>query len=276
MLYQTSKVLLLATVFFATMIDSTARSQEQNLRAVKRDLQGHGIIIQNLIDNRHNIHRTVDQGNDGVIHTKTWSDQEQVTDWIQEHVAQMLERVENNQQVRPWDPLFVALFENKDSILTNVTNMANGVSVALAGITYCGRSLVELHAQVVSTFIDEGRAEVRKSHAVPAICSTVEGDLEIPEKEQEEIGGAAETTSGEETTGGSDTTNGEGSGGDQDIAVGEKSVGDSDVSLPEESGGVPDTTPGKDDVNSLLDGSSASMTMSVVVPLFVFVFAMVV
>ena len=133
MLHQLSKTSLLLAGILAAMTDSIAHSKM--LRAVERELQGHGVIIQNLIDSRNDIRQTIVQGDDGVVRTRMWSDQAQVTNWIQQHVAQMLQRVEDNQLVRPWDPLFVALFKNKDEILTNVTDTVNGVSVELEGIT---------------------------------------------------------------------------------------------------------------------------------------------
>ena len=245
------------------MANSVADSQK--LRAVERELQGHGMmmgqhgmIIMNLIHNRRDIRRTVDQGEDGVVHTKTWSDRVQVTNWIQQHVAQMLQRVENNQLIRPWDPLFVALFENKDEILTNATNTVNGVSVELEGITYCGRSLAETHAQVVSAFIELGHAEVSQAHAVPAICSTPQGDLEIPKVEIEEIEGVSDSTAGEESGGDPEAPSEEETGGDPETPseeetggglntiAGKETGGDSETTPDEEFGGDPETTSGNE------------------------------
>lgn len=124
-------------------------------------------IIQNLIDNRKDINRTIDKDpTTDLIHTETWSERQEVTDWIQQHVIQMVERFEDDQMIRSWDPLFVALFENKDDIIWSLTNTTKGVSVDSEGMTPCGTSLAWAHAQVVSAFVNRGRAEVREPHEV--------------------------------------------------------------------------------------------------------------
>jgi hypothetical protein len=124
-------------------------------------------IIQDLIDARHHIKRTVANNSNGV-ETMTTSDKPEVSEWIFEHVTQMMARVESGRRVRQWDDVFVELFDKADEIQTSMkkTDSGDGVIVDMQGTTKCGISLAQAHAKIVSSFIDGGREEVHKGHSV--------------------------------------------------------------------------------------------------------------
>jgi len=127
--------------------------------------------IQNLVNNRDKIARDVST-NGNLITTQTTSTDATVAGWLQEHVAFMKSRVEANQQVRAWDPFFVALFEHRNEWDGVLTNLDSGVKVDLSASTECGQDLIEGHTALVSRFISVGQAEVQASHDVPSTCST--------------------------------------------------------------------------------------------------------
>jgi hypothetical protein len=131
--------------------------------------QTHQDIIQNLVQNRGSIERTVTLTELGVEAT-TWSTDPVIAGWIQTHVAQMKERVETNNVIRQRDPLFVAVFENREFLRTDVTNQTDGVFVVQTGETDCAIDIIQAHAQVVSRFLQYGPNEVRLNHDVPEIC----------------------------------------------------------------------------------------------------------
>jgi len=126
--------------------------------------------IHKLLENRDQIHRTVNMTNTGA-HTHTHSKNPQVSGWIQDHVAHMIALVQQDGgRIRCWDPLFAALFDHKDSITAVPTYTEEGVTVSLNGGTPCGVKLVQKHALVLSSFVERGHEEVIREHGVPEVC----------------------------------------------------------------------------------------------------------
>eukprot|EP00961_Rhodomonas_salina_P138418 1861812-Rhodomonas_salina.1 len=114
--------------------------------------------IQKLMQNRAQISRDVEQTEAGVL-THTYSSNPEVAGWIQKHVAEMKARVEENRVIRAGDPLFVAVFDNAADLDFQYTDVADGVRVTETGKTECAVDLVHAHAQVVSSFIQNGPTE---------------------------------------------------------------------------------------------------------------------
>jgi len=128
-------------------------------------------LIHNLFDHREQIERSVNVTEAGA-ETYTGSDDPEVSQWIQAHVAQMIALVGSDEgMIREWDPLFSAIFEHKDALTATLTSVDDkGVHVTLEGTTPCGKSLAHLHAKVVSNFIKRGYPEMHESHEVPTEC----------------------------------------------------------------------------------------------------------
>ena len=127
-------------------------------------------IIQNLLNNRLNITRVVTESN-GIFHAETTSENPLIADWIQVHVASMMQHLATDQRIRQWDPIFVEMFDKRSEILSKVTNIPGGVQADLSGVTVCGQSLAEAHVKLVSAFLSVGRSEVQKVHATPSECA---------------------------------------------------------------------------------------------------------
>lgn len=132
---------------------------------------GGGIMpaIHNLVSRRDDIERTVTDTTNGVT-TYTWSEDPQVEEWIKTHAATMTALVHDGGRIRAWDPLFRALFDHRDDITVELENTDKGVRAALEGSTPCARSLIDMHADVISDFIELGWDEIHESHGVPAGC----------------------------------------------------------------------------------------------------------
>jgi hypothetical protein len=134
---------------------------------------GDRATIQNLIDNRQHIHRTVEKTPDG-IQTHTWSHEKQVSEWIAQHVHSMKDRMEEGKRIRQRDPLFVAAFDHAHLIDDFVVEEEdNGVKVTETSRDPCTVDILHSHSDVVSGFIEHGRYEVRRNHPVPSSCPAV-------------------------------------------------------------------------------------------------------
>ena len=154
--------------------------------------------IHNLVDNRHDIQRIVNMTDDG-ISTTTWSENEKVSAWIKQHVAEKSALLESSGRIRQWDDLFVKVFDMRDSHTTEYHERDDGMGVVVEqyGINKCAIGLVQAHAKVVSAFIREGYDEVHKNHDVPTVCEEKDDvqwnqwNLEVEEGEvnNQDVGG---------------------------------------------------------------------------------------
>lgn len=119
-----------------------------------------------LLDNRAKIRRTITRTAKGA-ETITESDDPEVAAGIQTHVAAMHARVKQGRGIHMRDPLFREVFRHADKISMEITDTDKGVRVVEASDDPYVASLIQAHADVVSQFIANGHAEVRKNHAVP-------------------------------------------------------------------------------------------------------------
>ncbi|CAB9498448.1 expressed unknown protein [Seminavis robusta] len=134
-------------------------------------------VIHNLVNNRKDIQRNVTNTDTGAI-TYTWSSAANnnplVSGWLKQHVASMVELVQEfdngGMMIRGWDPLFRAVFDHSTQVSASVEEFDQGVKTTLTGNTPCAKSLVQMHAAVVSSFISRGWDEVHEPHDVPDAC----------------------------------------------------------------------------------------------------------
>ncbi len=127
--------------------------------------QDHQIIFY-LLEHRNEIKRKVVKTANG-IETLTESQNPEVTAKIQTHVAAMYKRVENVQPIHMRDPLFRALFSNAKKIKMEMKLTPHGIQVMESSNDPFTVKLIQAHADVVSLFLKNGFAEVRKNHPVP-------------------------------------------------------------------------------------------------------------
>jgi uncharacterized protein len=120
-----------------------------------------------LLANGDKIKREVKELENGV-ETLTESDDPKVAAKIQQHVAAMYSRVEDVRPIHMRDPLFREIFRNADKIAMKHEKTDKGVRVVETSDDPYVAKLIQEHAKVVSLFVKNGHAEVRKNHAPPA------------------------------------------------------------------------------------------------------------
>lgn len=129
-------------------------------------------VFHFLLEHHDAIRRDVKLREDGV-ETLTESDDPEISAKIQEHVAAMQSRMKEGRGLRFWDPVFVALFDNYQSIEMAVENTKNGVRVVETSKHPFSVRLIQAHAVVVTKFVERGFDEAHESHAVPDEADTL-------------------------------------------------------------------------------------------------------
>lgn len=127
-------------------------------------------VIHKLVAHREEITRTLTDDDSMSLNLKatTVSNNPNVSEWIQLHVAQMQQLVQTDGRIRSWDPLFEALFDHREVLDLQFEVIDGGVEAVLVGETECAQALAEAHTRVISSFLENGYEELHKSHEVPA------------------------------------------------------------------------------------------------------------
>lgn len=128
----------------------------------RADLQ----LFHALIDSRDRIARQVAVRPDGV-ETITESEDPAVATTIRAHVASMSARVEEQRPIHRRDPLFREIFRYADRIEMRSEETPKGIRVVETSSDPYVAKLIQAHAEVVSGFIANGRAEMMKDHPLP-------------------------------------------------------------------------------------------------------------
>jgi hypothetical protein len=123
-------------------------------------------LFHQLFDHRAEITREVTKLENG-IETVTESKNPEVVRLLQAHVASMLARVKDARPIHQRDPLFAELFRYADRIDAKYEVTAAGVRVVETSKDAYVALLIQAHADVVSGFIANGRAEMMKNHPLP-------------------------------------------------------------------------------------------------------------
>lgn len=123
-------------------------------------------VFQYLLSHRSDIKRSVTKLNNGV-ETITESDNPQVAEKIKDHVDAMHHRIKEGRGIHLRDPLFAAVFRRSPKINMQIDKTDKGVKVKETSDDAFTVKLIQAHADVVSLFVKNGHAEVRKNHAVP-------------------------------------------------------------------------------------------------------------
>jgi hypothetical protein len=123
-------------------------------------------VFHQLFDRRAEIKREVIRRADG-IETLTESTNPEVTRLLQTHVASMLARVKEQRPIHRRDPLFAELFRYADQIEASHELTAGGIRVVETSRDAYVVKLLQAHADVVSAFVANGRAEMMKNHPLP-------------------------------------------------------------------------------------------------------------
>lgn len=124
------------------------------------------IIIHELIDLHKNVKRTVKNLPTGV-ETLTESNDPKTIKLIKQHVWAMKKRIESGRPIRMWDPLFAELFTQHKKISMKVEETEKGVKVVETSTDAYVIKLIQMHAEVVSSFAKEGMPAMHREHPVP-------------------------------------------------------------------------------------------------------------
>jgi hypothetical protein len=119
-----------------------------------------------LLDHRAEIRRSVTELPDGV-ETLTESDVPETASRIREHVRSMYARLQESRPIHARDPLFAETFRHADKIEMTMVETEGGLRVKEISADPYVAKLIKSHAEVVSRFLAEGYAEMRKNHPVP-------------------------------------------------------------------------------------------------------------
>jgi hypothetical protein len=119
-----------------------------------------------LLDHRAEIRRSVTELPDGVL-TLTESDVPETASRLREHVRSMYARLEEGRPIHARDPLFAEIFRHADKIEMTMEDTEGGLRVKETSADPYVAQLIKSHAEVVSRFLTEGPAEMRKDHPLP-------------------------------------------------------------------------------------------------------------
>lgn len=165
---QSTTIRPLACLLLLCFVPAVAAA-EQPRRGPHRDtdFQVDRRLFHELVDNRAAIKRSVKVLPNGV-ETVTESDDPSIASKIQKHVQRMARRVKDRDPIRMRDPLFAEVFRHADAISLEIEKTQRGVRVRETSDDEYVVRLIQAHAKVVSQFLKNGRAELRKNHAVPS------------------------------------------------------------------------------------------------------------
>ncbi|BCS31841.1 hypothetical protein TBR22_A10440 [Luteitalea sp. TBR-22] len=124
-------------------------------------------VFHQLLDNGNKVTRTVTPRPDGV-ESVTESDDPVIAKAIQTHLDAMSARVKEQRPIHQRDPLFREVFANADRIVLRHEMTPKGVRAVETSTDPYVVKLIQAHAEVVTAFIANGRAEAMKDHPVPS------------------------------------------------------------------------------------------------------------
>ena len=119
-----------------------------------------------LLGARDRIRREVVPLPDGV-ETLTESSDPEVAEKIRSHVRAMESRLLEGRPIHVRDPLFAEIFRHADAITLTFEPTPNGIRVRETSSDPWVVKLIQEHAAVVSRFLENGHAEVRRNHPLP-------------------------------------------------------------------------------------------------------------
>lgn len=134
-----------------------------------------------LLDNHNKIHRTVKDIPNGAI-TVTTSKDPKVARAIQDHALQMYRLMEQGKVVRPFDPLFVALFKYEKHIHHQLFFLHNGLKVIETSKNHYVVKLIQEHAHVVLDFVKRGYDALTDKHPIPPMTAAERRELSAKSK----------------------------------------------------------------------------------------------
>lgn len=129
-------------------------------------MSGEGMMSGNMMRDMRNIrglltqHEKIDRRVENIpggVRTVTTSKDPQVAESIRRHVRQMKQRMEEGQPIRMMDPLFRALFQNREKITLQIEDVPGGVRVTETSDAPQVVKLIRQHArEFVNKVVERG------------------------------------------------------------------------------------------------------------------------
>jgi hypothetical protein len=116
--------------------------------------------IHALLDAHRSIARTIEEIPGGVK-TRTVTSDPAAVGHLRAHVRQMGRRLELGMMVRPWDPVFRAVFEHADEISMTWEDIGGGIEVIETSENPEVVPLIRAHARKVDRFVAGGHEAAR-------------------------------------------------------------------------------------------------------------------
>lgn len=124
-------------------------------------------VIHFLIENHQSLERTVEEIPGGV-RTRTVSQDPEIIDAVRIHVRQMVELIHGGGRIRNWDPLFREIFDHREAIEMEITDIEGGVEVTEISTDDQVARLIRAHAVKVEEFVARGLEAYREETPLPA------------------------------------------------------------------------------------------------------------
>jgi len=123
-------------------------------------------VIHFLVDNHESLERTVENIPGGVL-TRTVSKDPEIIDAVRTHVRQMVDLIHGGGRIRNWDPLFREIFDHREAIEMQITDIEGGVEVTETSEDDQVAKLIRAHAVKVEEFVARGLDAYKEETPLP-------------------------------------------------------------------------------------------------------------
>lgn len=123
-------------------------------------------VIHFLIDNHQSLERTVEEIPGGV-QTRTISQDPEIVDAVRTHVRQMVDLIHGQGRIRNWDPLFREIFDRREAIEMEISDIEGGVEVREISGDAEVTKLIRAHAIKVEEFVVRGLEAYQENTPLP-------------------------------------------------------------------------------------------------------------
>lgn len=123
-------------------------------------------LFKELLEFHQELKRETERLENGIC-SRTTSENPRLAKIIQQHSVGMKQRFDQGRAIRSWDPLFAALFENKDRIQMEYKMIAGGVEATLTSDDPKLIELIHSHDDTIHGFVNEGFEAGRRESPKP-------------------------------------------------------------------------------------------------------------
>lgn len=129
-------------------------------------------MLRRMLGSHESIHREMSYI-DGGIRTVTTSEDPEITALLRVHVPETHRRLRESARLRGWDPLYRALYDNRERIEVRVVERPDGVELEEVSEDPHVAQLIRAHGDVVNTFVAAARLAARSHPFLGAVSEQV-------------------------------------------------------------------------------------------------------